>query len=1464
MKKVLCLICSVCLMLCMLPVFSASAATVTPNGAVNIEFNATDWTGDTAQITNGNFYAKFDAGTDSITSVNTYNLGESFSVTSYFNLMQSTQNHSGSYSSMTIGDIELREYDTASTAPYTVKLYISGNEMGSYELGYYADTTTTGQKANHYFTVAKYGDTYKVIIDGRITAITATASGLDFSAVNITFMLTRNWSTDRYIKNCVINPNYKDIPTTDKLYPESGTILDSTNPNSAIGYLGNEVIIPTGENNDVVEYNYDGIYFESDIWQAVPMLSQEMIDRGIIEGGEACQAESALVTSSDGTLSFLGTDCGGLWRSVDGGNHWALAMLGLTADGGTGIAIDPMNKDHVIIVGCNTGSRATNGLFVTYNAYGQCEWEKVLGPTEISGSTVAIQTHSDFRIQIMYDTASYDEALGYCTTAYWSVESNVIIQGDVEYPQAAMWKTTDGGNSWQRLETIYGDVFVDGVAQGSSAFLAGAEVDSVSHNGTTYLYAATSTGFYISTDGGENWSKRNIIANAIDTVIGAVNGYAEGYEGYIWATNDDVMYISYDFGNTWTAKASVNYPKRTDVTYNDVTTTSIPDNISVSSLNPNNIYITWRQTNGYGYYSNDGGVTWFASNQNKNEAWQPVTGVSPFGYWSNIHEDSLYVIANGVWKSIDGGKNIRWNNSGYNAILVGGKWNFNVNNPNLVSFSSQDYNGGFSTDGGKTWTYLEWKGRNWGGFTYGSYMLTENDIIACDADSWGGVRYLWTTHDGGQTFQNTNITVEGSEVAIGALGKDNIAFMGEWRTDDYGYTWSKMEYNSTLGSTGCDGVYTIDPVNGTLFGKKDSKIVYSTDDGLTWNQLFSVGSSGGDIAYDHEAGILYTVSNHQLLSCKVDFSRNDNTFKVINYQSGSMTPSTVAVDPNNPNVVYVGESYWAKPYSQSGVYRSLDRGETWTLLTRTKGDGRNDSPVGALSALSINVNPATSELIATTSCMGVWKIDGPAQWYLDENIELETLTPDEPAKSGLTNQMIEDIIYASQYTNPVAGDWKLVELELVDANAAVEDGYLKVPDGVTIYTGDHIKLACHYVTSVTYPNGSIVANGFINLTSVKDDWSYNKQVCSGHSDYFSFDEPGIYSLYTIGNGSYSVITFEVYDPNAGIIQISNEAELAAIADNPNSNYVLTSDIIVSDWTTIPQFNGLIYGNGYTISGLNAPLFGINNGSIVNLNVDGDVSGSAVGIVANSNTSYIGHAMVSGSASGDGSGALCGDNTGIIEQSIVTASGAAVGSTSGTITDTYYNAANSAIANGSLGADDTVYSYTDITDSTQFGNLDSSWKLNESGPAIKINKSYGMSNLIAALGDYFVNNKFVHLENKKVTVDSIVSLYEADMNVSITSANGTAKDNAAKLVSGDTLTMTSDNTTYTLTFVIKGDVNLNGRSNATGLVIMKGIVLDTVLASNIVKHAADVDLDTYVNSVDVLTYRQALIGINQMW
>jgi len=1524
MKRLLSILCVLCLVMCMVPVMAIAA----DDGDLNLNFNSTDWSGNTEQLDDaGRLYIY---GSPSIKHTLTYKTpldlsSGDFAVTTYIHALTANSNRYGEYNALVLGNLELREYNDEyiddegkEVGVYTLKLFYRDTELAS------ADMTSP----NHYYTIVKQGNLIRVKLDNSYITLTdangntvngVSASGMSFRACVVSIVLHGNHYKSRYAQGLVVDKNYTDVvETTDVSYPdESLYIMDLEAGKNVITYMNTATSIPTGTDNTLVtDYNVSGTYFASDLWQAVPMISQDLIDRGYIEGGEACQAIASVVTSSDGRLAMFGTDISGIYRSLDGGNHWQSCTIGFGAGGATGIAIDPVNPNHVIAVGCNTGATQSNGIYVTTNALDQCEWTKSLSAKEISGLNKAIKTQNDYRIQIVYDLNSYDATKGYCTTAYWAVEDVTLTSEGVEYPQQAMWKTTDGGFSWAKLENAVGTIYVDGVAQTSSAFLAGAEMASYTVGGTFYMYAATANGFYLSVDGGANWTETlndyGVYANAIDVIETEVAGHDADAVGKVWITTNSAMYRSDDFGYTWNKIDGVYYPVYSS-SYGGYT----PDNISISSLNPDNIFVTQRNTNGMGWYSNNGGKSWTKSKQNKGQSdtWQPVTGVSPFGYWSNVYENTLCVNSNGMWKSIDAGETLEWSNSGYNAMAITGSWTFNVNNSNLIAVSAQDYNGGFSTDGGKTWNYLSWYGRGWGGHTYGAYMLDETTIIACDSDSWTGDRYLWITHDAGKTFINTGLLVKGLEAGMGCLGNDEIAFMGEWRTEDGGQTWKKMVADSSTGSLGCMGVLTLDYKTGTLFGANGNRVVYSVDNGLTWYQIANAGAKIGDIAYDYETGKIYVTGKRQLYTGYIDFNNANNRLTVVDYateEGNASIASTVALDPNNPNVVYVGGNgdVNASSYDEGGVYRSLDGGETWTCLTRRISDGRDLCADGGKKAVRMRVNHATGELFVASGCRGMWKIAPPPQWYLD-TLDGSDKVANKPIDhiGDIVDESRKDLIETGEYANYAGYTPKTVTLELISRAAGVEYGYFRVPDDVTIYVGDQIKYDCAFQGYWTMPNGKNYDRLLLNTTWIKGEWTGSKQASSNSSGYHTFSEPGFYTLYTLSSSGpdasgWALVSFYVADPYAGYTEISNASDLQKVKLNLNGNYVLTNDIKVSNWTSIGSetnsFNGVIYGNGYKISGLTAPLVANNNGGISHIEFEGDVNGA--GMVAGINNSYIANCKVSGSVTGDNAGGVAGVNNGIVKSCVVdaTVNGANVGAVAGvnttetvetseevevtdeegnvttetvvttttnvigTVSGNYYAEGMNVVGGGQLADTDVNYTYTDINDKAQFDNLDGNWYQAEgTAPVLKVELGYTEQTFYDCFSDYVIKDGYLYIDYLGYPVDMLIGDYQYEFEGATIGAfapDGTVLNGDEYLNTGDYFNMSWKGGSVTLKVVIVGDLMANGKVTAAGLEKLNLHILDVTALDGAFEMAGDLDGDGAVTSADALIYRQALLGL----
>lgn len=728
----------------------------------------------------------------------------------------------------------------------------------------------------------------------------------------------------------------------------------------------NLVTYPTKIPDDVNTKVFDKYNKKGNEWERIPMVSQELLDKGI-KGGEGGQRIMSLAISSDDQLMFAGHDTGVLDRSFDGGKTWGKVLNGFNAGGCSAVAIDPYNKNHVIAVG-NTqrndqwGTSAPNGLYLSRNSGDT--WNYTL-------SQPGAFYWFGFTESVAFDPASYDEKSGECKVAYWSrvwyaqatgyagrkYNDEDIIKTDKDIK--GLWKTTDGGDTW----TVANTDMTDGTVK----------VDY--KDGTVYV--GNYDGLFRSTDGGVTFKP-------------CLNGEAifgldviSTKPGVVYANDSVSVLVSEDSGNTFKRISSKNFPETAEKNVQDKMVRAL----KVSPVNPKNMVIASYDGSNYnciGYYSNDGGTSWNKTGYDSKYDFFVKNGRHQIYAWSNIDETKVFSTeADWVCMSEDSGKTFCWNYNGGLGVHVDQRTIFNLYNPDLYYFGSQDFHGAMTTDGGNVWKHI-WKFDGvYSGYIFGSYAIDENRLIAIKDNHQ--YREIIVSSDGGETWTYTgnkiekNIEKKWTELGYQSPNNPDIVFLAYYRSEDRGDTWEELN--------GVNAVYCHNPYGKKeLYGSDNKTIKVSYDDGETWQDYCTLLEQTvvpqdqieiWDIDYDGVNNILYYIlgnSDSGEFLCKV---QNGETTVLQKFSETGNRFQTLAVDPRYPNVIYYG-GYNVLQTNAGAVMRSVDGGESFQILSDTSPDTiAPGNYSGGYNPVDMIVHPETGYLWVTQSVAGLCKIAPP-------------------------------------------------------------------------------------------------------------------------------------------------------------------------------------------------------------------------------------------------------------------------------------------------------------------------------------------------------------------------------------------------------------------------------------------------------------------------------------------------------
>jgi photosystem II stability/assembly factor-like uncharacterized protein len=400
-------------------------------------------------------------------------------------------------------------------------------------------------------------------------------------------------------------------------------------------------------------------------------------------------------------------------------------------------------------------------------------------------------------------------------------EGNVVLAATF----AGIYRSTDGGKSWYRVEADLPDWFIQTVALGSMG-------------GQLLAFAASRMGWvYRSTDGGETWTT---ISDWRDTGIVTRLVVSPGFatDGIVFAcTEEDGLFKSSDRGRTWKA-ASFGLL-----------------NLSVTSFGYSPDFaedeIAFAGTEGGGLFrTRNGGRAWRESGEGLPNSAVQCVAVSP-----NFTADGIVLVGTedrGLYRSDDGGRTWR-------AVIDASDARFLSREACVNSISiapdgkialATDEGLLVSEDGGHTWRdsqsgpdypYVVVAAQE--GFLSGAYdqgVYRSRDGEAWQPSNQGLVAHLPPMTCFSDDFEHDRCMVmasmEGTIVRSEDGGQEWMMApqeVGEETAGSPGDIWGTV---SALASTGQGS-------NMTLLASADADLAWSEDGGLTWQIAQNVAES---------------------------------------------------------------------------------------------------------------------------------------------------------------------------------------------------------------------------------------------------------------------------------------------------------------------------------------------------------------------------------------------------------------------------------------------------------------------------------------------------------------------------------------------------------------------------------------------------------------------------------------------
>lgn len=737
-------------------------------------------------------------------------------------------------------------------------------------------------------------------------------------------------------------------------------------------------------------------------------LVQDLKPRNIGPGGMSGRVTAIDVVNDNPDIMYVGTASGGLWKSTSGGVKWEpIFDKEVTASIGA-VAIQQSNPS-VIWAGTGEGNprNSLNGGYGVYKSLDGGKTWKSMGLEK---------TRHIHRIKIdpMNPNTVYVGAIG----SPWG-----------EHPERGVFKTTDGGETWEKVlfvnnKTGVADLIMD--PTNPNKLIAA----MWEHKREPWFFnsGGAGSGLYMTHDGGKNWKKLSEEDGLPAGDLGRIGvAIAPGKPEVIYAlveAKKNALYKSEDGGFKWKKVNDKSDIGNRPFYYSE---------IYVDPENENRVFSVFTYVN----VSQDGGKNF----TQLMPAYRADNGVHPDHHAFWIHPENGQFMMDG-------------NDGGLNISKDGGKtWRFVGNLPvaqfyHIAVDNEYPYNvyGGMQDNGSWRGPAYVWKAQGirnsyWQEISFGDGF----DVVPDPVDS----RYGYTMSQQGNVQRFDHVTGDNyivrptppdadtelrfnwnSAISQDPFDTSTVYFGSQFvhKSTDKALTWKVISPDLTtndpekqkqsesgglsMDATGAENHTTILVIEPSAVekdmlwvGSDDGRVHYTQNGGGTWTEVTAniKGLPKGSWIPQIKAS---TRNKGEALLIANDYRRFNYTpyayrtkdygktwTRIVDATDVESYTLSIIEDPENPNLLFLG--------TDDGLYVSFNAGEKWQKWTEG---------FPTVSTKDLAIHPREQDLVIGTF--------GRAAWVLDDIRPLRALAADATILNKEIELFTPPTAYQASYQQP--------------------------------------------------------------------------------------------------------------------------------------------------------------------------------------------------------------------------------------------------------------------------------------------------------------------------------------------------------------------------------------------------------------------------------------------------------------